>query len=249
MLATNVAVLEASPHPQTKAVVRAVAPNVPYITTDFIDMRWTDVQADGCTLPFRDSSFGIVLHFHTFEHIPDDRAAMREVARVLMPGGIMLCQVPRREGKPTEEDFSLTAEARQQRYGQWDHVRIYGEDFEERLRECGFAVSSSSAADILDDRELEWHNIKPADRIWSCRPRFGKAPSHPAYLVSNSPETGRQEHEIRALRAALSAQQADGERLRSRKVVRAGLALARPFRPAFTVMRRLGLIRKGTPAD
>ena len=67
------------------------------------------------------------------EHVPDDCAAMREIARVLSPRGIALLEVPIKVGVATEEDPSATPEERTRRFGQNDHVRWYGDDFDARL--------------------------------------------------------------------------------------------------------------------
>jgi SAM-dependent methyltransferase len=45
-------------------------------------------------LSFQDHSFKAVLSFDVFEHIPDYRAALKEVARVISPGGVFLMTVP-----------------------------------------------------------------------------------------------------------------------------------------------------------
>ena len=79
------------------------------------------------------------------EHIADDAAAIREIARVLSPGGKALIVVPRRPGVPTDEDPSLPEERRIARFGQWDHVRMYGDDLEDRLGAAGLSVRSVSA--------------------------------------------------------------------------------------------------------
>lgn len=49
---------------------------------------------DGAQLPFRDQTFDLVVSFDVFEHIPDSDAHLREVARVLRPGGAYLLQTP-----------------------------------------------------------------------------------------------------------------------------------------------------------
>jgi ubiquinone/menaquinone biosynthesis C-methylase UbiE len=51
-------------------------------------------KVDGPALPFADASFDVVLSFDVFEHIPDSDAHLREVQRVLAPGGRYLLQTP-----------------------------------------------------------------------------------------------------------------------------------------------------------
>ena len=48
----------------------------------------------GYELPFADASFDLVALFDTLEHIPDDRRALREVLRVLRPGGTVFVSAP-----------------------------------------------------------------------------------------------------------------------------------------------------------
>ena len=79
-----------------------------------------------------------MVQFHVLEHIPDDGAAIREMVRVLKPGGLALVQVPYRATVPTDEDPNASEEERTQRFGQADHVRYYGKDFNDRLRDNGF---------------------------------------------------------------------------------------------------------------
>ena len=52
------------------------------------------VLSSGYALPFADDSFDLVCMFDAIEHIPDDARVMREVARVLRPGGHVFVSVP-----------------------------------------------------------------------------------------------------------------------------------------------------------
>ncbi len=51
-------------------------------------------RVTGVLLPFADRSFDVVMSFDVFEHIPDSDAHLREVWRVLRPGGTYLMQTP-----------------------------------------------------------------------------------------------------------------------------------------------------------
>jgi SAM-dependent methyltransferase len=58
-------------------------------------LRTAAVQGDALHLPFPDAAFDRVICSEVLEHIPDDIGAMRELARVLRPGGTMAITVPR----------------------------------------------------------------------------------------------------------------------------------------------------------
>lgn len=51
-------------------------------------------KIDGHDLPFSAASFDVVISFDVFEHIPDTDGHLREVRRVLKPGGAYLLQTP-----------------------------------------------------------------------------------------------------------------------------------------------------------
>lgn len=100
------------------------------------------VQMDITAVEFDDASFDAVICNHVLEHIPDDRKAMRELFRILKPGGWGILQVPiSLRLDETYEDFSITDEARRAEvFGQSDHVRIYAYDYVDRLQSAGFDV-------------------------------------------------------------------------------------------------------------
>ena len=92
---------------------------------------------------YADSSLDIILCSHVLEHIPDDRSAMREIARVLRPDGFAVLLVPLVIGvEDTHEDPSITSVALRWKYfGMGDHVRQYGKrDFLARLAGAGLRV-------------------------------------------------------------------------------------------------------------
>ena len=115
--------------------------NLEYVTTD-LNSPLADVKADICNLPFKDNAFDVILCNHVLEHIPDDTKAMEEMYRILRPGGFGVFQIPQDLSREkTFEDDSITDKKERARiFGQYDHVRIYGRDYFDKLRRVGFRV-------------------------------------------------------------------------------------------------------------
>lgn len=115
--------------------------NLDYVTTD-LNSPLADVKADICKLPFKDNEFDIILCNHVLEHIPNDTKAMEELYRVMKVGGMGIFQIPQdlsRE-KTFEDNLITDQKERAKIFGQYDHVRIYGRDYFDKLRSIGFKV-------------------------------------------------------------------------------------------------------------
>ena len=112
-----------------------------YVTTD-LNSPLADVKADICDLPFKDNEFDIILCNHVLEHIPDDTKAMQELYRVMKPGGYGIFQIPQdvKRAVTFEDDTITDKDERAKIFGQYDHVRIYGRDYFDKLRSIGFEV-------------------------------------------------------------------------------------------------------------
>jgi len=135
-------VLHFAPERQLRERVKKAARR--HVTADF-DRGDCDLRLDMSSMPsIPDASFDVVIACDVLEHVPDDRAAMRELRRVLRSGGKALLTVPQMDPPAaTEEDSSVTDEQeRTRRFGQKDHVRMYGDDFAMRLEEAGFKVET-----------------------------------------------------------------------------------------------------------
>jgi SAM-dependent methyltransferase len=115
--------------------------NLDYTTADLYSPI-VDVKADILDLPFEDDLFDVVFCNHVLEHIEDDARAMSELFRVMKPGGLGIFQIPQDiHLERTYEDASITSpEEKAKHFGQYDHVRIYGKDYFDRLRKAGFKV-------------------------------------------------------------------------------------------------------------
>lgn len=129
--------------------------NLDYTTTD-IESPLADIKADICDLPFKDNEFDIVLCNHVLEHIPDDTKAMQELYRILKAGGMGIFQIPQDLSREiTFEDDSITDKKERARiFGQYDHVRIYGRDYFDKLRSIGFNVDEVDYTATLSEDEI-----------------------------------------------------------------------------------------------
>jgi len=140
--------------------------NLDYTTTD-LNSPLADVKADICNLPFSDNSFDVILCNHVLEHIPDDTKAMQELYRVLKPGGWGIFQIPQDlKREKTFEDNTITDRKERARiFGQYDHVRIYGRDYFDKLRSIGFTVEEVDYTSILPKEAVEKYRLAKGEII------------------------------------------------------------------------------------
>ncbi|WP_291867731.1 class I SAM-dependent methyltransferase [Maribacter sp.] len=138
--------------------------NLEYTTTD-LNSPLADVKADICNLPFKDDSYDVIFCNHVLEHIPDDSKAMQELYRVLKPGGWGIFQIPQElDRETTFEDDSITdRKERAKIFGQYDHVRIYGRDYFNKLRSIGFTVEEVDYTNILTKEDVNKCRLAPGE--------------------------------------------------------------------------------------
>jgi len=129
--------------------------NLDYTTTD-LNSPLADVKADICNLPFSDNEFDVILCNHVLEHIPDDTKAIQELYRVLKPGGMGIFQIPQDLSRETTfEDDSITDKKKRAKiFGQYDHVRVYGRDYFDKLRSIGFKVEEVDYTSKISKEEI-----------------------------------------------------------------------------------------------
>jgi SAM-dependent methyltransferase len=137
-------------------------PNLDYLSAD-LDEHRAMVAVDIRDIPYPACSFDAIYCSHVLEHVPEDRSAMQEIYRVLRPGGWALVLVPI-QGEHTFEDPTVTTpEERVLLFGQADHVRRYGRDFANRLRETGFRVSVYSTLQIAGEEGVQRFGLHAGD--------------------------------------------------------------------------------------
>lgn len=141
--------------------------NHKYVTADLYSPI-ADVKADITKLPFEDNSFDVVFCNHVLEHIPDDTKAMQELYRVMKTGGMGVFQIPQDLSRETtfEDDLITDPKERAKIFGQYDHVRVYGRDYFDKLRLIGFTVeevdyTKKISSDLIDKYRLMHGEILP----------------------------------------------------------------------------------------
>lgn len=146
------------------------SPNLSYITADLYSPL-ADVKADILNLPFENESFDVVFCNHVLEHIVDDQQAMSELFRVMKKGGFGIFQVPQDLTlENTYEDFSIThSKERAKHFGQYDHVRIYGKDYFNRLENSGFLVEPINVSLSLSKKEVDQYRLTENELVPYCK--------------------------------------------------------------------------------
>lgn len=134
-----------------------------YITAD-IESPLAKVKMDIHEIPFEENRFDVVLCNHVLEHVRDDIQAMREIRRVLKPGGFAILQVPFFNPIPdiTLEDNTITdPREREKLFGQDDHVRKYGKDYTARIQRSGLkAVEENYVNDLPEETRKKFGLVK-----------------------------------------------------------------------------------------
>ena len=143
--------------------------NLDYTTTDLFSPL-ADVKADICDLPFEDNQYDVILCNHVLEHIPDDTKAMQELYRVLKPGGMAILQIPQDLSRATTfADNTITDQKERAKiFGQYDHVRIYGRDYFNKLRSIGFKVIEEDYTNKIAPELVEKYCLAKGEIIPVC---------------------------------------------------------------------------------
>jgi SAM-dependent methyltransferase len=264
VFATATTLLDVAPTPGVDAALVRKVGEDRYVGFDLgIDSRDVKVLGDLTRLPFQDRSVDVLVAFHVLEHIPDDAAAMREICRVLGDTGIGLVQVPMAAG-PTDEDPNASIEERIQRFGRHDHVRQYGDDWEDRLRAAGLGVARFLAGSEFTPDELRRANTHgrfwlvtgvaddsgaPAAMISAVIERRRAVGLDPAEAVLPSADARARDSELRVMRRELETTQRAFRQMRRRaRRAEADLAAVRSgpvARIRTMVSRAIDIVREG----
>lgn len=137
-----------------------------YVTAD-LESPLADMHFDVQHIPLEERSVDVVICNHLFEHVANDKLAMGELYRVMRPGGWGIMLVPEDRSRATtfEDDTITDAKERTRLFGQYDHRRVYGRDYDDRLREAGFEVERIAVVDMLSENERKLYATGNDDMV------------------------------------------------------------------------------------
>lgn len=157
---TEAKILHFAPEPHFSKFVQNTGP-AEYIRADLFprdpDVKQMDIQA----IPFPDMSFDLIIANHVLEHVADDKAALREISRVLRPGGLAILQTPFSGvlQHVFEDEGVASDELREFVYGQSDHVRLYGRDIFDQFASVGFVSRVCQHEEVLSDIDVRRYGV------------------------------------------------------------------------------------------
>lgn len=130
-----------------------------YLTADLFDRAM--VKMDITDIQYSDQWFDVIYCSHVLEHVLNDNLAIKEFHRVLKNDGWAVLLVPITSESTFEDSSIIDPKRRLQAFGQEDHVRRYGPDYVNRLRDAGFKVEVFGAGDLVDQDEVVRMGLTP----------------------------------------------------------------------------------------
>jgi len=144
-------------------------PNLTYTTGDY-NSPIADVHFDLHKAPFDDNTFDVIFCNHVLEHVEDANQCMRELYRIMAPGGFGIFQIPQDVSRyETYEDKSITSEHdREIHFWQKDHVRLFGLDYKDKLAAAGFKVIVEDYTKEISPELVERYRLPKGELLYYC---------------------------------------------------------------------------------
>lgn len=145
--------------------------NLQYITAD-INPDYADEQIDITDIPYPDNTYDYIICSHVLGHVPDEGKAIRELKRVLKPGGsaFVLTLIDWNNSVTYESSEVKTASERLKNYSEPDLLRLHGSDFSQRLESGGLKVEVIDYRTILGEEKQRLFSLGDGNRevIFKC---------------------------------------------------------------------------------
>ena len=140
-----------------------------YITAD-LESPLADMHFDVQSIPMEENSVDIIICNHLLEHVESDHKALKEMYRIMRSGGIgvMLAPIDYSRDTTFEDDTITDPKQRAEIFGQYDHRRVYGRDYIDRLRAAGFEAEEIDYAAEFSESEQILHSFG-SDHLYIVR--------------------------------------------------------------------------------
>lgn len=144
--------------------------NLEYTTGDY-NSPIADIHFDLHKAPFNDNTFDVIFCNHVLEHVEDSHQCMKELYRIMKPGGWGIFQVPLDTTRTTtlEDKSIVTEEDREKHYWQKDHVRLFGLDYKDKLAAAGFNVTVDDFVNTISPELQERYRLPKGEMIYLCK--------------------------------------------------------------------------------
>jgi SAM-dependent methyltransferase len=167
LFSNNLKVLHIAPEPVFQEYFLSMA-NLNYVSAD-LESPLAMISMDIMNIPYEKASFDVILCSHVLEEVIDDKKAIRELYRVLKPGGWAILQSPvdLKRSQTFEDSSVISPEDRKRLFGETVNRRVYGQDYRDRLEEAGFRVSMEYYVRDLGRETIKKYGLTQ-DPIYVC---------------------------------------------------------------------------------
>ncbi|OGS22788.1 MAG: hypothetical protein A2252_10710 [Elusimicrobia bacterium RIFOXYA2_FULL_39_19] len=143
--------------------------NLSYLSVDISNKQAME-KMDITNIKYPDGFFDVIICVHVLEHVADDKLALKELYRVLQPGGWAIIMAPLDKTLiQTIQDISLTDPLEQKRkFGLEGHIRLYGIDYKNILELSGFKVKIENYAAEFTPEQVKKYSLDISDDIYIC---------------------------------------------------------------------------------
>jgi len=134
--------------------------NLEYTTADLVSPI-ADLHFDLHEIPLADNKYDVIFCNHVMEHVTDPIKCMSELYRVMKPGGWGIMQVPQdwNNEKTYDDPTIVTPEDREKHFWQKDHLRLFGKDYPEYLKQAGFNVKEFIQIEHYSAEQIERYRL------------------------------------------------------------------------------------------
>ncbi len=142
--------------------------NCDYYAGDLV-LKPGNHKIDVTKIPFQDNFFDYILINHVLEHVKNEGQAFDELWRVMKTDGRLVLSFPiTLEIETVEKEGICCDDERLKYYGQKDHVRLYGKDFQKRIEDRGWHVQRYTPEEVIDMGQIKKFGFLKNDILLIC---------------------------------------------------------------------------------